>query len=142
MAYAKDGDTVKVHYTGKLEDGTVFDSSTDREPLEFTLGRGEVIAGFEEIVVGMQPDESKSATLPPEKAYGPHRPEMVVTVDKERFPKDLNPEVGQQLQMRQAEGQTIVVAVTGVSESNVTLDANHPLAGKDLTFDVQLVEIV
>jgi peptidylprolyl isomerase len=142
MANAKNGDTVKVHYTGKLEDGTVFDSSVDREPLQFTLGRGEVIPGFEEVVVGMQPDESKSATLPADKAYGPHRPEMVVTVEKERFPDDLEPEVGQQLQMRQAEGQTIVVAVTEVSESSVTLDANHPLAGKDLTFDIQLVEIV
>ena len=142
MAHAKNGDLVKVHYTGKLEDGTIFDSSVDREPLEFTLGRGEVISGFEEIVVGMQPDESKTTTLPPEKAYGPHHPEMVVTVEKERFPEDLEPEIGQQLQMRQEEGRTIVVAVTEVSESSVTLDANHPLAGKDLTFDIQLVEIV
>jgi peptidylprolyl isomerase len=142
MAQAKNGDRVKVHYTGKLEDGTVFDSSTDREPLEFTLGQGEVISGFEEAVVGMQPDESKSTTLPPEKAYGSHNPEMVVTVNKDQFPEHLNPRVGQQLQMRQAEGQTIVVAVTDVSESSVTLDANHPLAGRDLTFDIELVEIV
>jgi len=142
MAHAKNGDLVKVHYTGKLEDGTIFDSSVDREPLEFTLGRGDVISGFEETVIGMQPDESKSATLPPEKAYGPHHPEMMVTVEKDRFPEDLQPEVGQQLQMRQEEGRTIVVAVTDVSESSVTLDANHPLAGKDLTFDIHLVEIV
>jgi len=141
MTQAKDGDRVKVHYTGKLEDGTVFDSSVDREPLEFTLGQGEVIPGFEEAVVGMEPEESRSATLPPDKAYGPHNPEMVVTVNKEQFPENLNPEVGQQLQMRQAEGRTIVVAVTDVSESSVTLDANHPLAGKELTFDIQLVEI-
>jgi len=141
MRQAKNGDSVKVHYTGKLDDGTVFDSSIDREPLEFTIGESQVIAGFEEAVVGMNLNESKTATIPAEQAYGPHHPEMVVSVDRERFPEHLKPEVGQQLQMRQEQGQVIVVMVTDVSESHVSLDANHPLAGKDLTFDIELVEI-
>ncbi len=142
MAEARDGDRVKVHYTGMLEDGRVFDSSVDREPLEFTLGQGEVIPGFEEAVMGMQPDESKTTMIPSEKAYGPHNPDMVVTVDRERLPEDLDPKVGQALQMRQGEGRTIMVTITDLSESTITLDANHPLAGEDLTFDIQLVEIL
>jgi FKBP-type peptidyl-prolyl cis-trans isomerase 2 len=141
MAEAKNGDKVKVHYTGKLEDGTVFDSSVEREPLEFTLGQGEVIPGFEEAVVGMQPDESKTTTLPPEKGYGDHNPQMVVTVERERLPDNLEPQVGQALQMRQGDGQTLMVTVADLSESTITLDANHPLAGRNLTFDIQLVEI-
>ncbi|UCD58741.1 MAG: peptidylprolyl isomerase [Candidatus Hydrogenedentota bacterium] len=142
MAQAKIGDSVKVHYTGTLDDGTIFDSSVDREPLEFTLGEGQVIVGFEEAIVGMRPSESKTTTVPANKAYGPHNPEMVVAVDRDRFPEHLEPKVGQQLQMRQAQGQVIVVTVTEVSESSVMLDANHPLAGKDLTFEIQLVGIV
>ena len=142
MKQAKIGDSVKVHYTGKMDDGTVFDSSVDREPLEFTIGENQVIPGFEDAIVGMLPDEPKTITIPADKAYGAHNPEMVVTVDKARFPENLEPQVGQQLQMRQEQGQEIVVVVTDVSESNVTLDANHPLAGKDLTFDLQLVEIL
>jgi len=142
MAQAKYGDTVKVHYTGKLEDGTVFDSSLDRDPLEFTIGEGHLIPGFQQAVIGMNPGESKTATIPAEEAYGPHREEMVVVVEREQFPTHLNPEVGQQLEIRQADDRTIVVMITDVNETSVTLDANHPLAGKDLTFEIQLVEIV
>jgi peptidylprolyl isomerase len=142
MAQAKNGDTVKVHYTGKLEDGTVFDTSIERDPLQFTIGEGRVIPGFEQTVVGMNPGESKTTKIPADKAYGPHRKEMVLVVDRNQFPVDLKPKVGQQLQSRQADGGAMRVTVTDVSESSVTLDANHPLAGKDLTFDVRLVEIV
>jgi len=142
MAQAKYGDTVKVHYTGKLEDGTVFDTSLDRDPLQFTIGEGQLIPGFEEAVVGMNLGESKTTTIPADKAYGPHREEMVLVVDRNRFPVYLKPEIGQQLQILQADGEAIIVTVTDVSESSVTLDANHPLAGKDLTFDIQLMEIV
>lgn len=142
MAQAKPGDTVKVHYTGKLEDGTVFDTSTDRDPLQFTIGEQKIIPGFEQAVVGMNPGESKTIKVPMDEAYGPHREEMVMVVDRNQLPVDLIPEVGQQLQSRQPDGQTMVVTVIGVSESSVTVDANHPLAGKDLTFDILLVEIV
>lgn len=140
MEQAKSGDTVKVHYTGKLEDGTVFDSSRGRDPLEFELGAGQVIPGFEEAVAGMKPGEEKSVTIPADEAYGPRRDEMVVKVDREQFPDHIEPQPGQQLQMVQ-NGQAMVVTVQDVSEENVILDANHPLAGKDLNFDLELVKI-
>lgn len=142
MAQAKHGDTVKVHYTGKLDDGTVFDTSVDRDPLQFTIGEGQIIPSFEQAVLGMNPGESKTIKIPTDEAYGTHREEMVMVVDRNQLPADLNPEVGQQLQSRQPGGRTIVVTVTDVSESSVTVDANHPLAGKDLNFDIQLIEIV
>jgi peptidylprolyl isomerase len=142
MAKAKNGDKVKVHYTGKFEDGEVFDSSIEREPIEFTIGKGQVIPGFEEAVEGMDPGESKTAIIPKEKAYGPHREEMVLEVERKRLPANLEPKVGQRLQMHQPDGRTIRVTVTNVSESKVILDANHPLAGKDLTFEIKLMEIV
>lgn len=141
MAPARDGDTVKVHYTGKLADGTVFDSSKERDPLEFTIGEGRIISGFEQAVVGMSPGDSKTADVSPEEAYGPHRKEMVLVVERKELPEDLEPEVGQQLQLRQDDGRAVIVTITQASEANVTLDANHPLAGKDLTFDIELVEI-
>ncbi|MEL6457776.1 MAG: peptidylprolyl isomerase [Cyanobacteria bacterium J06636_27] len=141
MAQAKAGDNVKVHYTGKLDDGTVFDSSVEREPLQFSLGSGNVIPGFEEAIVGMAPGESKTATIPPDQAYGPQREELVITVEKEQIPTDLSVEIGQQLQISQNNGQVIPVIVTDVSDSKVTLDANHPLAGQQLTFDIELVEV-
>ncbi len=141
MTQAKSGDNVKVHYTGKLDDGTVFDSSAEREPLEFSLGSGNVIPGFEEAIVGMAPGESKTTKIPPEQAYGPQREELVITVEKEQIPTDLSVEVGQQLQISQNNGQVIPVIVTDVSDSKVTLDANHPLAGEQLTFDIELVEV-
>jgi FKBP-type peptidyl-prolyl cis-trans isomerase 2 len=142
MSQAKAGDTVKVHYTGKLTDGTVFDTSTNREPLQFTLEAGQIIPGFEQAVVGMSPGESKTEKIPMDKAYGPHRDEMVLEVGREKMPPDLQPQVGQQLQVQQPNGQAVPVIVTDVTDSTIRLDANHPLAGQDLTFDIELVEIV
>ena len=142
MAEAKNGDTVKVHYTGKLDDGTVFDTSIEREPMQFTIGEGQLIPDFEQAVVGMNPGESKTIQIPAGNAYGPHHQEMIMEVERSQFPEDLKPEVGQQLQVRQANSQDFVVTVIAVSDSNVTLDGNHPLAGKDLTFDIQLADIV
>ncbi|MGA7932439.1 MAG: peptidylprolyl isomerase [Kovacikia sp.] len=141
MTQAKHGDTVKVHYTGKLEDGTVFDSSTEREPLEFTIGEGNIIPGFEKAVVGMDLGQSKTEIIPTEQAYGPYQEEMVVTIDRKQMPAEIAPEVGQQLHIQQPNGQVLPVIITDVSDVTVTLDANHPLAGENLTFDIQLVEI-
>ena len=141
MAQAKYGDTVKVHYTGKFEDGMIFDSSIDRDPLQFIIGEGQIIPGFEEAVLGMNLNESKTVKIPADKAYGLHHEELVAVIDRSQLPADLNPQIGQQLQNRQPDGQIIVAMVTEVTESSVTLDANHPLAGMDLTFDIQLVEI-
>ncbi len=141
MAQAKYGDTVQVHYTGKLQDGTVFDSSVIREPLQFTLGQGQVISGFEQAVVGMNPGESKTANIPADQAYGERREEMLLPVDRSEFPEHITPEVGQQLQVSQPDGQSVVVTVADVSDETVVLDANHPLAGQDLSFDIELVNI-
>ncbi|MGI8500781.1 MAG: FKBP-type peptidyl-prolyl cis-trans isomerase [Hassallia sp.] len=141
MAQAKNGDTVMVHYTGKLTDGTVFDSSTERDPLQFTIGAGEIIPGFEEAVMGMNTGESKTTKIPVEEAYGSHRPEMVVEVERDQMPPEMEPEVGQQMQIQQPSGQIIPVTITNISDSTVTLDANHPLAGEDLIFDIELVDI-
>ncbi|MBN1347043.1 MAG: peptidylprolyl isomerase [Phycisphaerae bacterium] len=138
---AQQGDTVRVHYTGKFDDETVFDSSDGRDPLEFTLGQGQVIPGLEQAVVGMAPGDTKTATIPMDDAYGPHQAEMVMNVDRGDLPPNIDPQVGQQLQSRLQDGQVIVLTVTDVTEAAVTLDANHPLAGKDLVFDIELVEI-
>ena len=140
-AQAKDGDTVQVHYTLKLEDGTVFDTSIGGDPLQFTIGDGQLIPGFEQAVVGMSPGESKTVEIPADEAYGPYLEEMVLVVDRDQLPDDLQPEVGQQLQLQQEDGQIVILTVIDISESSVTLDANLPLAGKDLTFDIELVEI-
>ena len=142
MAQAKNADTVKVQYTGKLEDGTVFDSNINRDALKFEIGQSQVIRGFEEAVIGMNPGDSKTATIPADKAYGPRSEEMVLEVDRDQVPQDMELEVGQRLQVPQPAGQPILVTVTQLSEKSVTLDGNHPLAGKDLTFDIQLIEIV
>jgi peptidylprolyl isomerase len=139
---AQSGDTVKVHYTGTLEDGTVFDSSIDHEPLEFTIGDGRLIPGFEDAVVGMSQGESKTVEIPADEAYGPYYEELVLVVDRDQLPPDLQPEVGQQLQSQQEDGKIVIFTVIDISESTVTFDANHPLAGEDLTFDIQLVEIL
>lgn len=141
MSEASKGDTVKVHYTGKLEDETVFDSSREREPLEFELGAGQMIPGFDSAVVGMEPGEKKSIHIPSDEAYGPRRDDMMVTVKKEEFPENVNPKVGQQLQVKRENGHVFNVVVADIDGSDVTLDANHPLAGKDLYFDIELVEI-
>ncbi|MFC2025213.1 peptidylprolyl isomerase [Chloroflexota bacterium] len=138
---ANDGDTVKVHYTGTLEDGTIFDTSREREPLEFTLGEGQLIPGFEEAVRGMRVGQVKTATIPVEEAYGPHRDDLVMIVERDQLPENMEPGIGEQLQMQEADGRTTVFVVTDVSETSITVDANHPLAGKDLTFEIELVEI-
>ena len=141
MTVAKSGDSVKVHYTGTLEDGTQFDSSAGVDPLEFTLGGGQVIAGFDEAVTGMEPGEKKSVTIPAAKAYGQRNEEMVIKAPRDEVPADITPEVGQRLQLAGPNGQPIMVEVIEVTDEHIKLDANPPLAGKDLTFALELVEI-
>jgi peptidylprolyl isomerase len=141
MAQAKMGDTVSVHYTGKLEDGTVFDSSEGRDPLQFSIGSGQLIPGFEQAVIGMAPGESKTAQIPADEAYGSYHPEMVLVVERQQIPSEVPVSIGLQLQIQQQGGTSIPVMITDVSDSQVTLDANHPLAGEDLTFEIQLMEI-
>jgi peptidylprolyl isomerase len=142
MSKAKNGDTVRVHYTGKLENGRVVETSKNNDPLQFKIGDGEVILGLEEAVVGMEEGEEKTAKISSSKGYGPHKKEMVAKVEKSRFPNHINPEIGQRLKVVQPDGTATRVTVTDVSESKVTLDANHPLAGKDLVFDIRLIEVV
>ncbi|HOP08147.1 MAG TPA: peptidylprolyl isomerase [candidate division Zixibacteria bacterium] len=141
MATAESGDKVKVHYSGKLQDGTIFDSSVDREPLEFMLGQGQVIPGFDQGIMGMASGEKKELSIPADQAYGPRRDELIAQVNRSVFPNEIEPEIGKVLQMETKEGQTINVQVTAIEGDNVTLDANHPLAGKDLFFEIELVEI-
>jgi len=142
MTQAKKGDTVRVHYTGKLPDGTVFDSSWDREALEFELGSGQLIAGFEEAVLGMAVDDTQTVHVTSEDAYGPYREEMILTVNRDEFPDNVEPKVGQHIQVNLQGGQQLVVRIKDVTDNDVTLDANHPLAGQDLTFEIKLVEIL
>lgn len=141
MSKAKHGDTVLVHYTGRLDDGTVFDSSDGREPLEFTIGEGQVIPGFEQAVDGLSVGEKKEARIPPEKAYGPRSDQLVLSVQPDRFPQDVEPKVGQRFTMTTDDGQQIPVMVTEAGSESVKIDANHPLAGEPLTFDLELVRI-
>lgn len=138
---AQKGDTVAVHYTGKLEDGEVFDSSREREPLEFEVGSGQVIPGFDRAVEGLEVGDSREVTLDPEEGYGEPREDLVVDVDRDQFPQESEPEVGRQVQVQIAPGQNRVATITGIEDESITLDLNHPLAGKPLTFDVELVEI-
>lgn len=142
MAEAKEGDTVKVHYKGTLQDGTVFDDSRDREPLEFTIGAGEIITGFEDVVIGMEPGEELTAEVDAEDAYGERHDELVASVNRDEMPDDLDPQVGQRLEMQDKNGESMILAVSDVDDSTVTLDANHPLAGEDLVFGIELLEIV
>ncbi len=139
---AGNGDTVQVNYTLKLADGTVFDSSAEHGPLEFTLGAGQMIPGFEKAVLGMKVGEKKTVTLPVDEAYGPYRPELVAEVPRENLPSDLTPEVGQELVVPQPDGGQFRVIITGVSDNTVTVNGNHPLAGQDLTFEIELVKIL
>ena len=142
MEKAKVGDTVRVEYTGKFEDGEVFDSNKGREPLEFTLGEGKIIPGFEKAVVGMEVDEEKTVKIPPKDGYGEYIEGLVAEVEKERFPENLSLEVGRQLVIPQENGSQLIVTITKITDSKVTIDANHPLAGKTLIFDIKLKEIV
>jgi peptidylprolyl isomerase len=141
MATAKTGDQVRVHYTGRLEDGTVFDSSRGREPLAFTVGQGQVIPGFENAVVGMKVGDTRTTSIPPDEAYGHYREDMVAQIDRAQVPPELEIEVGQQLQVEQQDGEVIPVTVMDVTDDTVTLDANHPLAGETLVFDIELMKI-
>jgi peptidylprolyl isomerase len=141
MAAAKNGDSVKIHYIGKLQDGTVFDSSAGRDPLGFTIGGGQVIPGFEEAVIGMSRGEAKQVMIPAHKAYGPRNEELLMPFPRNQVPPDLNPEVGQKLQLSGPNGEPVMVSVAEITEESIILDANPPLAGEDLTFDIELVEI-
>lgn len=142
MTQVKSGDKVKVHYHGKLTSGETFDSSEGREPLEFEVGSGMVIKGFDEGVTGMNVGDKKTLNIPFDEAYGPRQPDMIVEFPKEKFPQDMELELGMQLMMNNGAGQQFPVVVTQIKEEIVVLDANHPLAGQDLVFDIELVEIV
>jgi FKBP-type peptidyl-prolyl cis-trans isomerase 2 len=133
---------VKVHYTGRLTDGTVFETSRQRDPLAFTLGGGEILPGFEQAVLGMTAGEAKTITIPAAQAYGPHQPARVLEIERHHLPPDLQPALGQHLHLQRQDGQTLEVVVTARTTEHVTLDANHPLAGHGLTFDLQLMEIL
>lgn len=141
MKKAEQGDTVEVHYTGKLEDGTVFDTSKERGPLEFTIGEGRIIPGFEEAVVGMAPEESKTISVPPDKAYGEHNSELTKEFPRDQLPENVEAKPGQPLQLTRPDGKTIDVMITDISDDSFTVDANHPLAGKTLTFDIEVVAV-
>lgn len=141
MSQAKSGDTVKIHYTGTLDDGTQFDSSAGRDPLEFTVGSGQVIPGFDKAVEGMSVGDEKTVNISCDDAYGPHNAQMVQEVPNSALPQGLKPEVGMGLQAQSQDGQPINLLVTAVGADSITVDANHPLAGKDLNFDIELVAI-
>lgn len=136
----KNGDTLRVHYTGTLSDGTVFDSSREREPLEFTMGKGMLIPGFEAAVMGHEAGETVTVTIPPSQAYGESDPELVFTVDRAQVPDHIPLTVGVPLQLSNEQGQ-MDVTITEVTDEEITLDANHPLAGKELTFEIEIVSV-
>lgn len=142
MTQAKTGDTVRIHYAGTLDDGTQFDSSDGRDPLEFALGGGQVIPGFDTAVDGMAVGENKSVTIQPEEAYGERHDQLAQQVPRSSLPEDMEPAVGMQLQSQGPDGQVMNLVVTEVEDDSITVDANHPLAGQALTFAIELVEIV
>lgn len=142
MAGAKKGDQVKVFYVGRLADGSIFDSSEGQAPLEFIVGRKEVIRGFDQAVLGMTPGEVKTLTLPAEQAYGPYQEDMVAEVQRADVPAQLKLVVGNHLELTREDGEPIVVKIVALDETKVTLDANHPLAGQDLTFEIRLLDIL
>lgn len=141
MPHPQSGDTVVVHYTGRLGDGRVFGTSRDRAPLELVVGGGNLIPVVEETLAGMEPGDARTIMIPAERVYGPHRPDLVFAVSRSELPPGLEPELGQQLRVRQEDGETTVVTIAGVSAEQVVIDANHPLAGENLTFDLELVKI-
>jgi peptidylprolyl isomerase len=142
MSQASIGQTVRVHYTGRLTDGTLFDSSAERDPLEFELGSGQVIPGFENAVVGMAVGENKSVSIEPEQAYGARHEQLIQSVPMSALPDDMQPAVGMQLQSQTPTGEVMRLVVTEVAEESITVDANHPLAGQVLQFEIELIEIV
>jgi FKBP-type peptidyl-prolyl cis-trans isomerase 2 len=139
---AKKGAKVKVNYTEKLEDGSVIQSTTQKDPFQFTIGEGEVIKGFEQAVVGMESGQKKTVKINADNAYGPHRKNLLLDIDRERIPEDIEVNVGKMLKIQQKDGTSTVVKVSDFSESKVTLDANHPLAGKNLIFDIELIDVL
>jgi len=141
MLQAKQGDTVKVHYHGRLTDGTTFDSSEGRQPLEFEVGSGVVIKGFDDGVTGMSVGEKKTVVIPADDAYGPRQEDMVIEFPRNNFPPDIEPEVGMTLHMHSEDGNDLPVVITDISSDAILLDANHPLAGQDLVFDIELVDV-
>ncbi len=142
MEQAKKGDKVKVHYTGKLTNGEQFDSSKGREPLEFTVGAGQMIKGFDDAMPGMKVGEKKTINILPADAYGEKDEHAIIEFPKENIPKDMKLETGMQLQLRNENGQPFPVTVAEIKDDVVVLDANHSLAGKELVFDIELMEIV
>ena len=141
MAAAKKGDTVKVEYKGKLGDGTVVSRTPDGESLEFTIGDGQMMPGFEKAVIGMSPGESKTAQIKAKDGFGLYNNDLVLTVDRKEWPEDIEPRLGEQLELEREDGHTIIAVIKGITDDEVTLDANHPLAGEDLTFDIELRSI-
>ena len=141
MTEARKGNTVSVHYTGKLKDGTVFDSSREREPLQFTIGEGKMIPGFEKAVEGMKSGEQLTTEIPSKEAYGIRRDDLVIEVANDKVPDNIEPKVGQQLSIKQPNGSQIPVVITETKENSIVLDANHPLAGKDLIFEIEVVNV-
>ena len=142
MAQAKDGDVVRVHYTGTLDDDTQFDSSVGRDPLEFTVGAGMVIPGFDEMVRGMEPGDSRTTRIPADQAYGESREEMKLTLTRGQLPDEFKPELGQTIHLEGQDGRPVPARVVEANDSGIVVDANHELAGEALTFKIELVEIV
>ena len=141
MSKVKNGDRVKIHYTGKLKDGEIFDTSREQQPLEFVVGNREMMPGLETRLIGMEAGDNKSIEVPPEEAYGPRQEELVIEVKKSELPDHIEPSLGLRLQMQVAEGNHVELAIIEIKEETITLDANHPLAGHTLFFDLELVEI-
>jgi peptidylprolyl isomerase len=142
MAKAKNGAKVKVHFTGSLEDGSIFGSTADEEPFEFTIGEKNMLPGFESAVIGMQEGDTKSITLPPEEAYGPHKKELVHVMDRTSFPEEINLGIGKTLRIRTQDGKYAVVTIKDFTEDNIVIDGNDPLAGETLTFNIELIDIL
>ena len=142
MTQAKTGDTAKVHFEGSLEDGSIFGSTMDEEPFEFTIGQKHMLPGFENAVIGMQKGDTKTITLPPEEAYGLHKKELVHVMNRSGFPKEINLEIGKTLRVRTQDGKYIVVTIKDITEDSIVLDENEPLAGETLTFNIELIDIL
>jgi len=142
MTQAKTDDTVKVHFEGSMENGSIFGSTMDEEPFEFKIGQKSMLPGFENAVIGMHKGEKKTITLPPEEAYGPHKKELVQVMDRSGFPKEINLEIGKRLRVRTQDGKYAIVTIKDFKEDNIVIDENDPLAGKTLTFKIELVDIL